>query len=115
MTHLKEIRLSKGMTVEELSEATGLTRTQIWHYEAGRRDPDLESLCSLADVFDVSLDYLVRGKEKDRPGGRSLQDLISDYENLPNEVLERNIAVSQMILAERRLQAHSQADGKENP
>lgn len=112
---MRELRKAKGLSLKQLGDMVGVAEVTISTYETGKRLPPVDIVCSIADVFDVSLDYLVRGKEKDRPVGRSLQELINDYENLSDEVLERNIAVSQMLLAERRLQAHSQTDGKENP
>ena len=105
----------KKITVPELVEKTGLTKNMIWAYQSGRNNPDPETLCALADILDVSLDMLIRGKEKDRPEGRSLKEMVNDYENLPDEVLEMNIVVSQAILAERRLHARQEKDGKENP
>lgn len=114
-TYIKSEREKRKILQKDLAADLHISPPTLALYENTDRDPPLDVLCAIADKFDVSLDLLVRGKEKDRPGGRSLHDLISDYENLPNEVLERNIAVSQMLLAERRLQAHSQTDGKENP
>ena len=111
---LNDILEKKKVTVDELAEKTGLTKAMLWSYGAGRRQPDPEKLCAIADALDVSLDLLVRGKEKDRPKGRSLKEMVNDYENLPDEVLEMNIVVSQAILAERRLHARREKDGKEN-
>ena len=112
---LKKTMASKGIEVEELAEKTGLSKAMLWNYGSGRRNPTPETLCSIADALDVSLDMLIRGKEKDRPEGRSLKEMVTDYENLPDEVLEMNIVVSQAILAERRLHARQEKDGKENP
>lgn len=112
---LKKIMDEKKITVPELVEKTGLTKNMIWAYQSGRNNPDPETLCALADMLDVSLDMLIRGKEKDRHEGRSLKEMVNDYENLPDEVLEMNIVVSQAILAERRLLARQEKDGKENP
>lgn len=112
---MRELRKAKGLSLKQLGDMVGVAEVTISTYETGKRLPPVDIVCAIADVFDVSLDYLVRGKEKDRPVGRSLKEMVSDYENLPNDVLEMNIVVSQAILAERRLQAHSQTDGKENP
>lgn len=112
-TNIKSVREQSGMEQKELATILGVAIPTLGNYEAGRREPPLDILCAVADLFDVSLDMLIRGKEKDRPGGRSLQELINDYENLSDEVLERNIAVSQAVLAERRLHARIQSEKKE--
>ena len=64
MLYLKEILKEKHMTADQLAALTGLSKTQIWHYAAGRRNPDVSALVAMADALDVSLDRLIRGKEK---------------------------------------------------
>jgi transcriptional regulator with XRE-family HTH domain len=55
---LKAARKNLGMTQDGLSEASGISRTQIARYEKGRVLPDLNTLIKLADTLDTSLDYL---------------------------------------------------------
>ena len=64
MEYLKSIRKEKNISAEELADKCGISATMIWNYESGRRSPPLDVLCKLADALDVSLDMLVRGKEK---------------------------------------------------
>lgn len=112
---MRELRKAKGLSAKQLGEMVGVAEVTISTYETGKRLPSIDIVCALADILDVSLDMLIRGKEKDRPEGRSLKEMVNDYENLPDEVLEMNIVVSQAILAERRLHARQGKDGKENP
>lgn len=65
MKHLKEIRQSKKLSGKQLGEMVGVSEFTIYNYEAGRRDPPLDVLVAIADALDVSLDQLVRGKEKE--------------------------------------------------
>jgi transcriptional regulator with XRE-family HTH domain len=53
------LRDRRGWTQEELSQALGISRASLSHYEKNRREPDSETLTKFADVFNVSLDYLV--------------------------------------------------------
>lgn len=65
--NLKEIRLNRGMTQEELAKVCGLEQSRISRYEAGDREPDLETLRKLAAALDCTLDELIgRGEEKMR-------------------------------------------------
>lgn len=48
-------------------EAVGITSAALSHYTLGRARPRLESLVALADFFNVSLDYLVLGREMPGP------------------------------------------------
>ena len=41
-------RLARGMTQAELAEAAGLTQSTVSDIEAGRVDPRLGTMCSLA-------------------------------------------------------------------
>jgi transcriptional regulator with XRE-family HTH domain len=53
------LRDQKGWTQEGLAELLGITRAALSHYEKNRRKPDFETLTKLADLFGVSIDYLV--------------------------------------------------------
>jgi transcriptional regulator with XRE-family HTH domain len=60
----KRIRLTKGLTQEELAERSGFSQQYISGLERGRRNPTVVSLYELALALDV--DYL----ELLRPDGR---------------------------------------------
>ena len=64
MNRLREIRRSKGLTAKELGELVGKAEVTITQYEVGGRNPTRATLEKLADVLEVSVDYLL-GKEKD--------------------------------------------------
>lgn len=57
--HLRALRQSKGITQKQLGEFTGTSERGIQNYELNQRKPTYDILVSLADYFDVSLDYLV--------------------------------------------------------
>ena len=112
---LKKIMDEKSITAQELAEKTGLTKNMIWAYQSGRNKPDPETLCTLADALDVSLDILVRGKEKDRPKGRSVQEIMAEYRGLSEEEINLLVAVLQTELANRAFQARLRQGGTQNP
>lgn len=56
---LRELRKVNNLTQKAVSDATGLTNTGYQNYELGTRTPRLEQLVALADLYGVSLDYLV--------------------------------------------------------
>lgn len=110
---LKEYRESLGLTQKELGAKVGVSEASISNYETGKREPEFVTLCALADLFDISLDMLVRGKEKDRPEERSVDTLVKVFRLLPNKelrYLSANIAVT---LAERELPGNQSQDGKQ--
>ena len=56
---LRELREQKGVTQKEVADAIGCTATVYSRYERGEREPDISTLCSLADYFEVSTDILI--------------------------------------------------------
>lgn len=55
LRNLRERQRRKQYVVSELC---GLNRSAIRRYERGEREPGLKELISIADYFEVSIDYL---------------------------------------------------------
>lgn len=60
-THIKEHRARLGMSQEELAEAIFVSRQTISNWETDRTYPDMQSLLLLSNLFDVSVDSLIKG------------------------------------------------------
>lgn len=56
---IKELRLEKGFTQKELAQKLNTTNSAVCDWEKGRTQPDLQTLASIATLFDVSADYLL--------------------------------------------------------
>ena len=63
MVGLRKIRLQKGYSQLKVAMDLAISREALSYYENGRRSPDLEMLLLLSDYFDVSIDFLITGKE----------------------------------------------------
>lgn len=59
--HIKEHRSRLGMSQEELAEAIFVSRQTISNWETDRTYPDVHSLLLMGNLFDVSIDLLVKG------------------------------------------------------
>ncbi len=59
---LKQLRLSKAWTQEDLAEKLNVTRQTISKWEQGINEPDIATLLKLSELFEVSMDELL-GKE----------------------------------------------------
>lgn len=57
-TVLETARRSKGLTQTQLAELVGTTQPSIQRYENDLREPDLETLQSIADVLGVTVRFL---------------------------------------------------------
>lgn len=55
MSYLRE---KQGMSKSELGRRLGISQPTVTRWENGERRPDLTHAVRLADLFDVSLDYL---------------------------------------------------------
>lgn len=60
-TLLKQLRNEQQWTREKVAEKIHVSRQTISNWENGRNLPDLSSLILLSEVYDVSLDELMKG------------------------------------------------------
>lgn len=65
MNRLKELRKLKNLTQRELAKQIGITQPALSNYEDGR-NPEISILIKLADYFNVSVDYLIGRKPKNK-------------------------------------------------
>lgn len=59
MQKLKEKRIQKGLTQEQLGRAVGVSYRTIYQYESGRREPSLKILRVLATELNCTVDEIV--------------------------------------------------------
>lgn len=63
MIGLKEIRKKKNINQQKLAFDLSISREAISMYENGKRSPNTEMLVKLSKYFNVSIDYLITGKD----------------------------------------------------
>lgn len=64
MLKLRELRLEKGVSQDEVADALKVKNYTIGNWERNRAEPNISALVELADYFGCSLDYLL-GREDD--------------------------------------------------
>lgn len=64
--NIREQRMKKGLSQEELAERLYVTRQTISNYETGRSNPDVEMLTRLAEALDTDIQLLIYGETKKR-------------------------------------------------
>lgn len=57
--NIRELRKESGLTQKQLAIKVDIPETTYQAYELGRNEPSLDTLTKLADVFEVSIDYLL--------------------------------------------------------
>ena len=56
---LKQIRKAKGFTAQEISDSLETSLRNYRKYESGDHNPPLDMLVKIADLLDISIDYLL--------------------------------------------------------
>lgn len=64
--NLKQLRVARGMTQEQVADRLHVTRQSVSSYESGRTKPDIDTLMRLAEVYGVELDAILYGKTEER-------------------------------------------------
>lgn len=63
MKGLKQIRKEKRLTQLKVAMDLNISREALSHYENGKREPSLDLLVKMSEYFNVSIDFLINGKE----------------------------------------------------
>ncbi|MGN0298450.1 MAG: helix-turn-helix domain-containing protein [Lachnospiraceae bacterium] len=56
---LRSLLSERHLTQKTVSSSIGIAQNTLSSYINGKRQPDLQMLCSLADYFGVSIDYML--------------------------------------------------------
>lgn len=59
VVRIKALRKEKGLTQQELADMLNVAGNTLGYWENGHYEPDLKALIKLADIFDVSVDYII--------------------------------------------------------
>lgn len=65
-TNIRALRKRKGLTLEQVGERFGIKRSSVAGWESNSSRPDLDKLMGLAELFGVSVDFLLSG-DADNP------------------------------------------------
>lgn len=96
---IRQLRQERGWSQTDLAEKANIHQKQVTAYERGFNIPSTEVLIKLAEVFDVSLDYLAFEAE-----GRSAKvaakdrDLLRRIEEIDNNLPDKDKAIIKEIL-----------------
>lgn len=104
MEKLKELRAEKCYSQKMVADILGITQSAYSNYESGKREPDNNTLSALAEVFNVTVDYLLGRSSNPSPTSKkkgikipvlgevaagvpldAIEDVI-DYEEIPEDM-----------------------------
>ena len=78
---LKSLRKNAGLSQDSFAKDLSVGQSTIAGWENGKREPNIEMFCRIADYFGVTLDYLFG--RVDQPTGHLIQN-----EKLPTELVD---------------------------
>lgn len=84
------LREKHSLTQEGLSNKLGITRASLSHYENNRREPDYETIVSIANLFNVSIDYLIgRTDDPNSVLDEDVREFVDSLELSNEKILEK--------------------------
>lgn len=79
MERLRQLRLEKKATQQEVAAAVAVDRTTYVKWETGKNSPPINSLEALAEYFNTSTDYLLgRSVNKEKTPPAEAEDVTFD-------------------------------------
>lgn len=93
---ISELRKEKKLTQKELAEKINVSDKAVSRWETGKGYPDVTSLVSLSEYFDVSVNELLAGKRLTVENIRETADenLISVFEQVQKNKKQQNLQVT---------------------
>jgi len=84
---IKEARIAAGITQEQAAEKLFVSRQTISNWENGKTYPDIVSVVKMSDLYNISLDCLLKEKNsmKENENADLKNDGVSDYVNYLEE------------------------------
>jgi transcriptional regulator with XRE-family HTH domain len=106
---LRRARNKKNMTLDELSRATGISRSTLSRLESGQRKPSLELLLPVVAALSVPLGEIVRAPKTEEPRASPKQEraegrVLTPLSQHPGELQAYKITIP---AAERVVELHT--------
>lgn len=95
---LKEARLKKNMTQEEVAEKIFVSRQSISNWENNKTYPDIGNVIALSDLYEISLDELLKGSDNFMKHLEESTDLVKSNKKLIGIIILALIIVVAMAL-----------------
>lgn len=92
---LKEARLKKNMTQEEVAEKIFVSRQSISNWENNKTYPDIGNVIALSDLYEISLDELLKGSDNFMKHLEESTDLVKSNKKLIGIII---IALLTMVI-----------------
>ena len=104
---LKQLRQDRGLSQGQLAKKIGADLQRVSKYERGVNCPTAEMVVRIANVFDVSLDYLLRGKMEgtSRIKNASLLTLLENVNHFSEKDQETLVSILDAFVKRHQLES----------
>ncbi|MDE5978204.1 MAG: helix-turn-helix domain-containing protein [Turicibacter sp.] len=96
---ISKVRKEAGLTQQQVANHLNVVRTSISNWENGTRTPDAEILVKLAELFNVSVDYLL-GKQT-TPKNKTANPTVPIFQELDKVTQDMLIDINSLNNNER--------------
>lgn len=94
---ISELRKSNALSQEYVAERLGVTRQAVSKWETDLSAPDTYNLIALAELFDVSVEYIATGKQTEQPRPPEPQQTKLQQPEVPQTPVHGKIGVQKII------------------
>lgn len=96
---IKKLRIDSGLSMQELAEKIGVTKSSINMWENSNSIPKDSILIKLSKVFDVSIDYLLGNEKMEEkvPESKTLHYIQRNLEKLDEQKLKQAEKILQTV------------------
>lgn len=74
---IRKMRKEHRLTQEQLADELGISREYLGKLETGKRGASIDILIQIAEIYQVSLDYLILGKVEKQGSTQKSRDEIN--------------------------------------
>ena len=86
---LKNLRLARGLTLQQVGDAFGISKASVSGWESGKSHPDHKKLQQLANLLQTSIEYLLSGSSQSSNSSESkTQVAFKSWDSLGQELIE---------------------------
>ena len=79
---IKTYRENKNMTQNEVADILGVKSATISKYESNTLEPNIESIKKLAEIFEISIDELLKDEEEFNISKYNILDILREQKNM---------------------------------
>ena len=109
---LDKLMTEKKVSAYKISKETGISDRLIGYWRNGEKMPSAENLLSIANYFDISVDYLLTGEEKSPSLPEDELELLTYYKKIPEKEKIKLISRAEAIADIYKEQVKEQTDRK---